>query len=72
MFVKSTKQSGIVELNVPSEERVEVSGELKKLKYKEIAQEARENGWGVRVWAVEVGCRAFPASSMASFLKEIG
>ena len=72
LISKSTKQFGIVELTVPSEERVEVSGELKKLKYEEIAQEARENGWGVRVWAVEVGCRGFPASSMASFLKEIG
>ena len=28
--------------------------------------------WNIRVWAVEVGCRGFPASSMASFLKEIG
>ena len=26
----------------------------------------------MRVWAVEVGCRGFPAASMASFLKDIG
>ena len=49
----------MVELTVPSEERVEVSGELKRLKYEKIAQDARLNGWGVRVWAVEVGCRGF-------------
>ena len=72
LISRSTKQFGMVELTVPSEERVEVSGELKKLKYEELAQEARLNGWGVRVWAVEVGCRGFPASSMASFLKDIG
>ena len=72
LISRSTKQFGMIELTVPTEERVEVSGELKKLKYEEIAQEARLNGWGVRVWTVEVGCRGFPASSMASFLKEIG
>ena len=72
LISRSTKQFGMVELTVPSEERVEVSGELKRLKYEEIAQDARLNGWGVRVWAVEVGCRGFPASSMASFLREIG
>ena len=72
IYSKKTKQFGIIELTVPSEERIEVSGELKKLKYEKIAQEARSNGWGVRVWAVEVGCRGFPAASLATFLKEIG
>ena len=28
-----------------------------------------KNGWVVKVWAVEVGCRGFPAASKASFLK---
>ena len=27
---------------------------------------------GVRCWAVEVGCRGFPAISMSSFLRDIG
>ena len=35
-------------------------------------QEAKKNGWSVRIWAVEVGCRGFPATSMATFMKDIG
>ena len=68
----STKRMGIVELTVPSEERVEVAGEMKREKYQRIVQDGKERGWTVRVWAVEVGCRGFPAASMASFLKDIG
>ena len=67
-----TKQIGIVELTVPNEDRIEVSGELKRLKYEQIAQEGRLNGWRVRIWAVEIGCRGFPAVSMSTFLKDIG
>ena len=67
-----TKQVSFIELTVPSEDRIEVSGELKKTKYEAIAVEGRQKGWRVRIWAVEVGCRGFPASSMAAFMKEIG
>ena len=67
-----TKQMGIVELTVPTEERIEISGELKRNKYEKIVNEGRQNGWRVRCWAVEVGCRGFPAVSMSSFLKDIG
>ena len=63
---------GIVELTVPNEDRIEVSGEIKRLKYEPIVQEGRRNGWRVKVWAVEVGCRGFPAVSMSSFFKDIG
>ena len=69
---RQTKQIGIVELTVPNEDRIEVSGELKRLKYEQIAQEGRLNGWRVKIWAVEVGCRGFPAVSMSTFLKDIG
>ena len=68
----STKRMGIVELTVPSEERVEVAAEMKREKYEAIVQGGKEKGWTVRVWTVEVGCRGFPAASMASFLKDIG
>ena len=69
---RKTKQFGIVELTVPNEDRIELSGELKRQKYEKIAQEGRMNGWRVRIWAVEVGCKGFPAASLAFFLKEIG
>ena len=67
-----SKQMGIVELTVPMEDRIEVSGELKRNKYERIVSEGRQNGWKVRCWGVEVGCRGFPATSMSSFLKAIG
>ena len=72
LISEDTKRMGICELTVPSEERVEISGELKRAKYEEIEREGRRKGWSVRTWTVEVGCRGFPAASMATFLKEIG
>ena len=69
---KQTKQVGFIELTVPNEDRIEVSGEMKKAKYESIAIDGRQKGWRVRIWAVEVGCRGFPASSMAGFMKDIG
>ena len=67
-----TKQMGIVELTVPTEERIEVAGELKRSKYEQLVIEGMQKGWRVRCWAVEVGCRGFPAVSMSTFLKDIG
>ena len=71
LISQATKRMGVIELTVPSEERVEVSGELKKSKYAVLQQEGKKNGWGVQIWAVEVGCRGFPAASMATFMKDI-
>merc|ERR1712055_51021 len=69
---ESTKRIGLIELMVPSEERIEVSGELKKDKYASLLEEGRTRGWNMHMWAVEVGCKGFPAASMASFLKDLG
>ena len=67
-----TKQMVIVELTVPTEDRIEVAGQMKRLKYQKIVTEGNQNGWSVKCWAVEVGCRGFPAISMSSFLKDLG
>ena len=72
LMSEGSKRVGLVELTVPNEERVELSGELKKAKYAELEREGRRKGWTVRTWTVEVGCRGFPAASMATFLKDIG
>ena len=69
---RNTKQLGIVELTVPNEDRTEVSWKIKRQKYEQIVQDGRQNGWRVRVWAVEVGCRGFPAMSMSAMMKDIG
>ena len=72
LLSEKSKRAGIVELTVPSEERVELSGEMKRQKYEELKREGERKGWKVRLWTVEVGCRGFPAASMAAFLKDIG
>ena len=69
---RKTRQMAIIELTVPSEERIEISGELKRAKYAPIIEEGREKGWRVSIWAVEVGCRGFPARSMTRLLKDMG
>ena len=72
LISESMRLAGVIELTVPREDRVEVSGELKKMRYAPLQEQGKANGWKVHVWAVEVGCRGFPAASMASFLKDIG
>ena len=68
----STKRMGVMELTVPNEDRVEVANEMKRRKYATLQVEGKKRGWSVEVWAVEVGCRGFPAGSMAKFLKDLG
>ena len=72
LISESTKQLGIIELTVPNESRIEVSGEMKRAKYAPIVEEGTRKGWRVRVWTVEVGCRGFPAQSMTALLRDIG
>lgn len=72
LMSEKERRAGIVELTVPSEERVELAGEMKKAKYEELKREGERKGWRIRIWTVEVGCRGFPANSMATFLKELG
>ena len=69
---KDTNQMAIIELTVPTEDRIEISGELKRTKYEVLVTEGRRNGWQVRCWAVEIGCRGFPAISMSRLLKDLG
>ena len=66
------KMLGLMELTVPYEDRIEISSEIKKGKYKEIVEAGERKGWKVMLWSVEVGCRGFPAVSMGNYLKDIG
>ena len=45
---EKAKKMAIIELTVPSEERIEVSGEIKRNKYQEIADAERAKGWTIR------------------------
>ena len=68
----TTKQMCIVELTVPREDRVEISGELKKTKYEELKEGGAANGWRVTIRTVEVGCRGFAFRSLPQVLRDVG
>lgn len=46
----------IIELTVPWEGAVEEAYERKKLRYIDLAADAQQQGWNVKVRPVEVGC----------------
>ena len=70
---EAVKQMVIIELTVPTEERIGVTTELKTARYEDkVAKAAELKGWRTIIYAVEVGCRGFPAPSMGRMLKEIG
>ena len=69
---RNSKRIGVNELTVPSEERIEVSYELKRSKYAVLQAGGKRKGWAVAVWTVELGCRSFPASSIFSLLRDLG
>ena len=44
LISETTKQLGAIELTVPSEERIELSGELKRAKYEKLVEEGKRKG----------------------------
>lgn len=72
LWSKSCRRVFIVELTVPWEEAIDEAFERKRLRYANLAAEAEEKGWNVKVWPVEVGCRGFVANSTTRLLKEVG
>lgn len=61
-----------MELIVPWEDGVEKAFERKCLKYSKLATEVVQNGWKVRIFPVEEGCRGFVTTSTTSLLRKIG
>ena len=59
-------------MTVPGEDRLEVSGELKKTKYEELREGAEARGWRVTIWTVEVGSRGYAFRSLGQLLKDMG
>ena len=74
LVVMSEKKKllGMMELTVPYEDRIEMSCEIKRNKYKDIVVAGERKGWKVMLWTVEVGCRGFPAASLGNYLRDIG
>ncbi|XP_035862163.1 uncharacterized protein LOC118496075 [Sander lucioperca] len=66
------KLVNIIKLTVPWEGAVEEAYERKRLRYAELAADAQQQGWNVKVCPVEVGCRGFIATSTSRLLREMG
>ncbi|KAL3973624.1 F-box protein 6 [Sarotherodon galilaeus] len=54
------------------EDATEETFECQKLRCANLAAEAEDRGWKIRVRLVEVGCRGFVGSTIAKLLREIG
>ncbi|KAI8506762.1 hypothetical protein Bbelb_152030 [Branchiostoma belcheri] len=66
------KKIVIIELTVPWEEGCEEAHERKSAKYQDLLQQCRDKGWQAWLFAVEVGCRGFPAQSVWKMLSAVG
>ncbi|KAL3973956.1 proto-oncogene serine/threonine-protein kinase Pim-1 [Sarotherodon galilaeus] len=72
LWSTSQKLAYVIELTVPWEEAIEEAFERKKLQYANLAAEAEDRSWKIKVRPVEVGCRGFVASITEKLLREIG
>lgn len=72
LWSKKGKTVVLCELTCPWEENAEWAHERKLTKYEGLKNEIANNGWSVKVFAVEVGCRGFASRSLRSFLTAIG
>ena len=69
---KESKVCVIMELTVPWEERIEEAHERKMLKYAELVDKCKDNGWKTWCFPFEIGCRGFPGQSTWRSLKMLG
>ncbi len=72
MWSRKTKNVILCELTCPWEENAEWAHERKLAKYESLKNEIQDNGFVVRVFAVEVGCRGFVSRSLRGFLMGLG
>lgn len=62
----------MLEQMVPWEKAIDKAYERKKLRYANLATEAVDQGWRIRVRPVGVGSKGFITSSTARLLKKVG
>ncbi|KAI8493121.1 hypothetical protein Bbelb_291250 [Branchiostoma belcheri] len=70
MWSADQKSVVIVELTIPWEENIQSAHERKKLKYEELAQQCRQNGWRTNLYPVEVGVRGFAGTSLMRLCRD--
>ena len=72
LWSDSTRRLVVGELTVPLESNVLAAHERKSRKYEDLVLECERAGWRTHFFAVEVGCRGFPTSSLSKFLSSLG
>ena len=72
VFSEVLRRVILIELTVPCEENFEYWHHEKLRKYVPIEMQARVNGWGVDIFAVEVGARGYCANSTLYALRTLG
>ena len=72
LWSDNTRQVAMIELTVPSEERIEEAHERKREKYEDLVASCREKKWKTWLMPVEVGCRGFVGHSLWSALNILG
>ena len=72
IFSNRTRKIIMWELTVPWEENAEEPHERKKLKYYELVELCKNNGWKAKCTLIEVGSRGFVARSLCKALSDIG
>ncbi|KAI8514632.1 hypothetical protein Bbelb_072230 [Branchiostoma belcheri] len=72
LWSKQAKKVTMIELTVPWEERVEEAHERKALKYQDLVQSCKDNGWRAMCFPVEVGTRGFICQSTWRMLGAVG
>ena len=72
IFSNKRRKIIMLELTVPWEENAEETHERKKLKYDELVELCKNNGWKAKCTPIEVGSRGFVARSLCNALSDIG
>ncbi|XP_078586276.1 uncharacterized protein LOC144868177 [Branchiostoma floridae x Branchiostoma japonicum] len=71
LWSEDQKSVLIIELTVPWEENIQEAYERKKLKYEELADQCKQQGWRSRVYPVEVGTRGFAGTSLLRLCRDL-
>ena len=72
LWLVSTMLLVIAELTVPWEENISVANVFKSDKYTELIMQCRDNGYKVRCYPIEIGCRGYASRSLTFFLNQLG
>ncbi len=62
----------IIKLTMPWEDAVEEAYKCNRMRYTELASDAQQRGWNMKLRPVEGGCRGFTATSTSRLLQEMG